>query len=198
MPSAPGSVFESRGGSLSHSAEALMSEDIALEGDTGVEIDEMYHGGKAKNGKGRKLTGDKKKVPVLGIVERNGRVIAKTIENARSATIFPIIQKHVLPMSTIFTDEAKIYDGIEHMKNPGYLHRRINHSEDVYVMGDVHTNTVEGFWSLIKRGIGGVHHAVSAKYLQTYLDEYAFRYNRRNVPEPMFKQILDQVSAKVD
>jgi len=61
-------------------------------------------------------------------------------------------------------------------------------------MGDVHTNTVEGFWSLIKRGIGGTHHAVSQKFLQSYLDEYAFRYNRRNVDRPMFKLILERVS----
>jgi hypothetical protein len=83
------------------------------------------------------------------------------------------------------------------MKN-SYQHRRINHSSGIYVMGDVHTNTIEGFWGLIKRGIGGSHHAVSQKFLQTYLDEYTFRYNRRDVPAPMFKQILGQVSEKAE
>ncbi len=108
----------------------------------------------------------------------------------------------MLPESTIFTDELKNYNGIPELcdgdKNRGYQHRRINHSAGVYVVGDVHTNTIEGFWSLIKRGIGGTHHAVSQKFLQSYLDEYAFRYNRRDVPEPMFKLILEQVSQRAD
>jgi hypothetical protein len=63
-------------------------------------------------------------------------------------------------------------------------------------VGDVHTNTIEGFWSLIKRGIGGVYHSVSREYLQTYLDEYSFRYNRRNGTEPMFNAFLNQVVEK--
>lgn len=65
-------------------------------------------------------------------------------------------------------------------------------------MGDIHTQTIEGFWSLVKRGIGGVYHAVSLKYLQTYLDEYAFRYNRRHTPEPMFTSQLNQAVAQAE
>lgn len=65
-------------------------------------------------------------------------------------------------------------------------------------MGDIHTQTIEGFWSLVKRGIGGVYHAVSQKYLQSYLDEYSFRYNRRKANEPMFVSLLDQVAAKAE
>jgi transposase len=79
----------------------------------------------------------------------------------------------------------------------GYVHNRINHSAKVYVMGDSHTNSIEGFWSLLKRGIGGVYHQVSAKYLQSYCDEYSFRYNRRNSEEPMFISLLDQISQPV-
>ena len=67
------------------------------------------------------------------------------------------------------------------MKNKGYQHRRIKHSAKVYVVGNIHTNTIEGFWSLVKRGIGGVYHSVSKKYLQSYLDEYSYRYNNRLV-----------------
>ena len=63
-------------------------------------------------------------------------------------------------------------------------------------MGDVHTQTIEGFWSLVKRGIGGVYHSVSRKYLQSYLDEYAFRYNRRDAKIPMFVSLLEQVPLK--
>ncbi len=76
----------------------------------------------------------------------------------------------------IFSDEAGVFKDLRKM---GYNHRRVNHSQGVYVDGDVHTNTIEGFWSLTKNGIRGVYHNVSAKYLQMYLDEYSFRFNRR-------------------
>jgi transposase-like protein len=75
----------------------------------------------------------------------------------------------------------------------GYFHDRIHHASKVYVRGDVHTNTIEGFWSLVKRGIGGVYHVVSAKHLQSYLNEYAFRYNHRQDEVPMFQTMLAQV-----
>ena len=73
---------------------------------------------------------------------------------------------------------------------------RINHSEKIYVMGDVHTNTIEGFWSLIKTGIRGVYHSVGRHYLQTYLNEYSFRYNRRFDTQPMFLSFLHQVEKR--
>jgi hypothetical protein len=65
-------------------------------------------------------------------------------------------------------------------------------------MGDAHTNSIEGFWSLVKRGIGGIYHSVSRKYLQSYLDEYAFRYNRRTAGQPMFVSLLEQVADKAN
>jgi hypothetical protein len=77
-----------------------------------------------------------------------------------------------------------------------YVHRRINHSEKIYVMGEVHTNTIEGFWSLIKTGIRGVYHSVGRHYLQTYLNEYSFRYNRRFDVQPMFLSFLQQVEKR--
>ena len=79
------------------------------------------------------------------------------------------------------------------MTRLGYKHKRIDHGSEVYVNGNIHTNSIEGFWSLAKRGISGVYHAVSPKYLQTYLNEYAFRYNHRNDAIPMFKLILKQI-----
>ena len=180
---------------------SLMSEEITLEGSS-VEVDETYFGGKRKYGTGRPMRGDKKKTPIVGLVERQGRVVARTASDVGQSTLHGLITEHVLPETTIYTDELHGYDNVRWLKKDGkplgYRHRRIKHSARVYVIGDVHTNTVEGFWSLIKRGIGGTHHAVSQKFLQSYLDEYAFRYNRRDVPEPMFKQILEQVSAKAD
>jgi len=114
----------------------------------------------------------------FGAVERKGRVVALVANDATRSTLHGIAQERILPESTIFTDELSAYDGLEAVN--GYQDRRINHSSGVYVVGDVHTNTIEGFWSLVKRGIGGVYHQVSQKYLQSYLNEYSFRYNRRD------------------
>jgi transposase len=119
-------------------------------------------------------------------------VIAVTANSATRATLHGLAQERILPESTVFTDELHAYDGLD--KINGYQHHRINHSAGVYVMGDVHTNTIEGFWSLVKRGIGGVYHAVSQKYLQTYLDEYSFRYNRRDQGNLIFTSLLNRVA----
>jgi transposase len=102
----------------------------------------------------------------------------------------------VLPQSMIFTDEAPHYHDLRSL---GYQHRRVNHSQGVYVDGDVHTNTLEGFWSLTKNGIRGVYHNVSAKYLQMYLNEYAFRYNRRKSlgQRNMFDAFVKRIEKKV-
>ena len=80
--------------------------------------------------------------------------------------------------------------------NAGYQHDRVNHSESVYVSGQVHTNTIEGFWSLVKRGIGGVYHAVSSKHLQGYLNEYAWRYNHRDDGRALFLMLLLRAAGR--
>jgi len=93
----------------------------------------------------------------------------------------------VLPKSTIFTDEYQPYRRIT---RDGYYHRRVNHSQDIYVSGEVHTNTIEGFFSLVKSGLRGSYHSVSRKWLQGYLNEYAWRYNHRDDEAAMFKTLL--------
>lgn len=134
-----------------------------------VEMDETYFGGTRKYGTGRPMRGDKTKTPIFGMVERKGRVKAFTIENVSGAVLLSHAREHVLPESTVYTDEMASYDGIANIQrkdglgNAGYRHRRIKHSARVYVVGDIRTNSVEGFWSLIKRGIGGVYHQVSQK-----------------------------------
>jgi transposase len=168
----------------------LLSEDLQLEGDR-VEVDEMFVGGKRKGGSGRFLRGDRSKTAVLGMVERQGRVIAKTIPDLTAETLCGTVREFVLPDSTVFTDEFASYNTLREGRR--YKHQRINHASKVYVMGDVHTNTIEGFWSLVKRGIGGVYHQVSQKYLQSYLDEYTFRYNRRDQGNLIFTSILEKV-----
>ena len=179
----------------------LMSEDFSLEGEA-VELDETYVGGKDSNkhvGKriGKRGRFTEAKTPVFGMVERGGRVVARVVPDAKAATILPIVAERVLPSSTVFTDEYRTYDSVIRMPQ-GYIHNRVNHSAKVYVMGDNHTNTIEGFWSLLKRGIGGVYHSVSEKYLQSYCDEYAFRYNRRFSQEPMFTSLLNEVAERAN
>lgn len=151
---------------------SLLSEgDLQLEGPT-VEVDEMYYGGVLKGGTGRPMRGDKKKTPVVAIVQRRGKVLAKALKEVSGRSLLGTIRKHVTPGSLIYTDELNCYDGISTIQtkdgeNAGYTHRTIKHSDKVYVRGDIHTNTVEGFWSLVKRGISGVYHSVGQKYLQS-------------------------------
>jgi len=177
----------------------LLSEgDLQLEGPT-VEVDEMYHGGVRKYGTGRPMRGDKKKTPVVGIVQRRGLAIARVVKDVRGSTLLGQIRKHVVPGSTIYTDQLRGYDGIGTMrtrdhKPAKYRHYTIKHDRRIYVRGHVHTNSVEGLWSLIKRGIDGVYHSVSPEYLQSYLDEYCFRYNRRHDGNLQFKAILERAS----
>jgi transposase len=164
---------------------SLLLEDFQLS--PAVEMDETYFGGLprhkqrrqygVKNQSGRPGSDDRQKTPIVGILERKGRVIARTTRDVRAETLLGLVSEHVLPES--YTDEFKSYSGIEEV-GQGYQHRRVHHSANVYVTGDTHTNSVEGFWSLIKRGIGGVYHAVSQKCLQTYPNEYSYRYNRRS------------------
>jgi transposase len=152
-----------------------------------VEIDETYVGGTRRGSKrGRPGYASPHKKAVFGMVQRKGKVAAVTVPSVRIATVMPFIAEKVLPKSTVYTDEFCIYDSL----NRTYKHRRIRHAEKIYVSGDVHTNTIEGFWSLVKRGIGGVYHSVSTKHLQGYLNEYAWRYNHRDDVRAKFETLL--------
>lgn len=180
----------------------LSQDDDPLSGE--VEIDETGYGGKPHLGAtmryrkpgdwSRHNAGQRwakaNKTSVLGMVERGGRVRAEVVPDRLGPTLQGRVIERVLPASMIFTDEWKSYTGLRHHFAG---HRRIQHRQKVYVRGDVHTNTIEGFFGLLKTGIRGVYHAVSREYLQSYLDEYAWRYNHRHDSQPMFWTILDGV-----
>jgi transposase len=123
-----------------------------------LEMDETYYGGRSEGKCGRGTD----KTPVVGMVQRKGQVRAFVAADVKSDTLSGLIEEHVLPRTMVFTDDYPSYNGLEAR---GYKHQRINHSEKVCVNGDVHTNTIEGFCSLIKRGIGGVYHNVGGHYL---------------------------------
>jgi transposase len=171
-----------------HEIRSLLQEDSKPTSGE-FELDETYIGGKSPGKRGRGAEG---KTPVFGIAERNGKVTAVATDNIKSSTLLPIIKERVLPKSMVYTDEYLIYDGL---KKQGYNHQRVHHASKVWVTGSAHTNTIEGFWSVLKRGINGVYHAVSQKHLQSYINEYAFRYNHRGDETPMFKTVLYQISS---
>jgi transposase-like protein len=169
----------------------MLNEDIGpLDGP--VEMDETYMGGRRKGGRGRQLKGDTNKSAVLGMVERGGSVKAFVVPDAKSSTLLGHANEHVTPKATIYTDEWGGYNALA-MSKGKFVHHRILHAE-AYVRGHIHTNSVEGFWGMVKRGVTGVYHHVDRKYLQHYINEFAFRYNHRRDGMPMFFLFLRQVA----
>jgi transposase-like protein len=149
-----------------------------------VEVDETYIGGDRGNKhvsvravKVKKGRGAPGKTIVAGAVERGGNVVARVIENTRAVTLRKFVDEACSNrVSLLCTDTLPAYDSLKR----GYFHRSVDHSKDQYVVGAVHTQTIEGFWALVKRGIVGSYHKVSAKYLPLYIAEFEFRYNNRH------------------
>lgn len=164
--------------------ELMKQPSTQLEGT--VEVDEMYVGGRKKGTTGRGAVG---KTPVVGAIQRGGEARAEVTVDTAVYTVKPLLRKHVKLGSNLMTDTYSTY---YNSKKWGYNHKRINHLKESYVRGDVHTNTIEGFWSQVKRSIDGTYHAVSPKYLQFYLDEFVYRYNHRN-SALLFDSLLGRV-----
>jgi transposase-like protein len=163
-----------------------------------VEVDETFIGGKARNmhraERARKIhgTGGSGKVAVMGLLERHGEVRTMVVPNVKRKTLRPEINAHVEPGSMVYSDALKSYNDL----NYDYMHNVINHAEK-YVEGNVHTNGIENFWSLLKRTIGGTYISVEPFHLFRYLDEQAFRFNRRKGTDAeRFVEVLSMVAGK--
>lgn len=156
-----------------------------------VEADESYFGGKMTGGTtGR---GSENKTPVLGMVERGGRVRSVPLRRATSKALKETITKNVQSGSTVITDEWPAY-GVLYWE---FNHRYIKH-QDQWAKGDLHTNTIEGFWSLLKRGIFGIYHHVSPEHLHRYCDEFDFRYSTRKIQDTgRFGVMLNRCEGKL-
>lgn len=160
---------------------------LAMQGKEGgqlggeVEVDETFIGGKARNmhkdKRERVITGrgGKDKAMVMGMVERGGEVRAMVVKDRTKKVLQKRVREHVKAGSALFSDELKSYTGLD----GDYRHAVINHAVE-YVRGNVHTNTMENFWSLVKRQLKGTYISVEPFHLFRYLDEQAFRYNNRN------------------
>ena len=152
-----------------------------------VEIDETYIGGRKPKIKGFTGRGAKGKTIVMGILERDGEVFTKVVPTAGRKSLIPPIIERLMAGTRISTDEWVAY---RILKQLGYDHETVNHSADEWVRGTTHVNSIEGFWSQLKRSIRGTHVHVSAKHLPKYLGEFEYRYNMRKHPEVMFGRLL--------
>ena len=164
--------------------------------DNEVEADETFVGGKNKNRHANKKTRGTSddKAPVLGMVERNGKLVAKHVPNTTMETLSTQILKNIKDTATIYTDEYTSYARLKRV----YDHEVVKHSQHQYVKGRVHTNTIESFWAILKRGIFGIYHFTSKKHLQLYVDEFAFRYNTRNGSEvERFNLLLQNTENRI-
>jgi hypothetical protein len=167
--------------SMCHKIRAAMIEPEQKLGGI-VEVDETFIGGKSHNKHGGRTGikgGTKGKMPIIGAVQRKGNVIARALasvtrEAAENFVNYAVSEK----VSLLATDESSVY---RHLA--GYPHRTVEHRAHRYVVGAVHTNTIEGFWSIFKRGVVGTFHKVGAKYMPLYVAEFQFRYNNRSNPD---------------
>lgn len=144
---------------------------------------------KTEGGQGR---GGDDKTAVFGALQRDGKVKAKKVNDVSRKTLQGVIKENVKTGSTLMTDEWRSYNGLCLL----YGHYVVSHAMGEYVNGACHTNTLEGFWSLLKRGVIGQYHYVSPKYLNNYINEFCFRYNSRkqNVTEVFSGTLLKAVS----
>jgi transposase-like protein len=163
-----------------------------------IEVDETYIGGRArfmhKSVRAKKITGTgaSDKTAVMGVMQRNGEVRTMVIRDTKKRTLDPSVRQHVEPGATIYSDSAYGYSGLD----DDYTHETVDHAVE-YVRGQVHTNTIENFWSLLKRGLKGTYISVEPFHLFRYLDEQVYRFNKRKANDySRFAWVVAQVTGR--
>jgi len=176
---------------LCHRIRATMKDANPRRLDGIVEVDETYIGGKRRGvGRGRKIG----KVVVIGAADRDDHEIRlRVIPSAKKKHLRGFIRAETDPDAVIYTDENRSYDDLP---LDGHRHETVKHGAGEYVRADVHTNTIEGVWSLFKRSLVGSYHQLSTKHLPAYLDEMAFRFNNRSNPYLFRDTLLKLLDAK--
>ncbi|QQR86416.1 MAG: IS1595 family transposase [Flavobacteriales bacterium] len=188
---------------LIHRCREMMREDAPQLIVNDTEVDECYIGGRGKNrprskrdnARGRSM---KHKTPVFGMLERGGRVVAKVVIDTKARTIQPIMRQHIAIGTTVHTDEYLAYKGVEKT----FRHLVVKHGKGEYVTyhptGEYSsTNGMEGYWSLLKKGLNAVYHSVSPFHLQQYVNEYSARYNQRKQSnQERFDNALKQADGR--
>jgi len=171
---------------IAHNIRKLMEQDGDLLTGT-VEVDETYFGKKGTRAKGDAF---KNKSALMGMVEREGDIRVNTIPNRETHIVLNQIRDNVEKGSHVMSDEYSAYKKLSRL---GYGSQRVKHGKKHWVRANVHTNTIEGFWGQLKRSIRGTYHFVSSKHLQSYVDEFAFRYNLRTSSVPVFEVLLSRI-----
>lgn len=163
-----------------------------------VEADETFMGGtesnkhKSKRTEGTQGRSVKTKSAVAGVIERGGELRVRKLKNTNGFYLKPFVASNVEFGSQLMTDEHLGYRGLAAI----FKHKKVNHKSEQYVNGNCHTNSMEGFWSLLKRGVNGIYHSISQKHLQQYLDEFVFRYNTRKDSENYrFDTMLNNINT---
>ncbi|MFZ3057946.1 MAG: IS1595 family transposase [Minisyncoccales bacterium] len=175
---------------MANRIRSLMTQDSTKLKGT-VEADETYIGGRIKNPHKR----FKNKTAVMGMVSRKGEVRSMKISDAQTHILLGNLKDNVQIGSRLITDDNHGYRKADKL---GLTHDIIKHSRKQYVKGDIYTNTIEGFWSQMKRSIDGTYHLVSPKYLQSYVDEFVYQYNQRKSFVPVFQDLLYRACYKPD
>lgn len=166
----------------------MVDGDDKLSGN--IEVDETYIGGKRPGKRGRGADG---KTVVFGMIQRDGDVMTRVVDDAQRKTIEPIIKDNVDIGSTVNSDEWHAYSKLN---QAGYEHQTVDHGKKEYVRGNCHVNSLEGFWSHLKNSIKSTHIHVSKKHMKNYLGEFEYRFNSRENPEGMFPELISTFVKK--
>lgn len=183
---------------MSHRIRLAMSQmplDKLMDGE--VELDATYMGGSEKwkhaDKRIERSSGGASKTPVFALVERGGQLRARRMRAVTNLTIRSEVRKYVSRNAILMTDESPSYKTVY----KEYLYRKVNHSARQYVKGDCHVNTLEGWFSLLKRGVSGTFHHVSEEHLDRYVNEFVFRYNLRDISDAQRAvKALEQIGGK--